>query len=137
MPKAINIDKDEAKQIGYLPPNTVMISINSTYEPLYPLSLDRLSSKVLTVQFDDTTHSTKETRKKVIDTATIYKILDFINLNKGKDFIVHCHAGFSRSAAVCLFLNIVEGYELKKNFWSTSEPNPYVVGRLLIERYKK
>jgi len=33
------------------------------------------------------------------------KLFDFIKENEGKDFIVHCFAGVSRSAAVAKFIN--------------------------------
>lgn len=148
MPKAINISAAEAKEITELPNNTVLISINNTFREVFPLKLDRNSSKILTVIFDDVTvtgpakYPNGEIQtKKVIDTKTVLKILDFININRGKNFYIHCHAGVSRSAAICMYLHLMEGYELRKDFWEISNsefwPNPLVLGRLIIERKRK
>ena len=139
MPKATNISCYEAEQIKYLPSNTVLISINEEELPLRKLNLDRQSNKILTVRFNDIT-APKEyngTLIKPINFDTCLKILDFININQGKDFIIHCHAGISRSAAICLYLHIIHGYELKPNFWKTSKPNKFVLGALMINRYQK
>lgn len=134
MPKATNICAGEAGEIKYLPNNTVMISINQEYEPLFRLKLDRNSSKILTLQFNDIT-APHDIFKPMTPEQGL-KILDFININKGKDFIIHCAAGVSRSAAICLYLNIMEGYELKKDFWKISRPNPFILGRLMVLRKK-
>ena len=123
----------EAKQIEYLPNNTVLISINGTLDGLVPLKLDRQSSKVLTVVFDDVTDKDKKFEGKtlkLIDGDTALKILDFIEINKNKNFLIHCAAGISRSAAVALFINRYYGHELKPRFWSVSHPNCYVLGKL-------
>jgi predicted protein tyrosine phosphatase len=141
MPKAINICADEARKFKKLPDNTVLISINQQYGDLYPLNLKRDSSRILTVRFDDITGKIVDGRTGLIYTPmgeeTALKILNFINVNYGKDFIIHCHAGISRSAAICLYLNIMEGYELKKNFWSLCHPNYYVLGKLIVVRKRK
>lgn len=138
MPKAINICAAEASEIKYLPNNTVLISINEQHEDLYKLQLNRKDSRILTVQFCDITGKIVDERKSLTYTPMGeeigLKILNFINLNKEKDFIVHCAAGVSRSAAICLYLNTMFGHELKRNFWSTSRPNPFVYGLLLILR---
>ncbi len=139
MPKATNVNAKTAKEIIVLPKNTVMISINEEHGDLYGLNVDRLSSKVLTLRFSDVT-----ARHTVLD-GTIHlpiseeqclKILDFINIHQGKDFLVHCAAGVSRSSAICMYLHLFHGYELKPNFWELSWPNAYVLGKLIITRKK-
>lgn len=141
MPKAVNICHNEAADIKYLPSNTVLISINEQHADLYKLSLDRKNPNVLTVQFCDITGKYLDNRTNLLylpmSEEIGLKILDFVNRNKDKDFIVHCAAGVSRSAAVCLYINTIFGHELKKNFWSLSRPNPFVYGRLLILRNRK
>ena len=123
-----------AARIESLDDNSVLISINEEDLPLRKLKLDRNSSKVLTVVFSDVTAkvNVKGLVYNPIDTEQALKILDFVNINKNKNFYVHCAAGVSRSAAICLYLNLVHGHELKPNFWSVSRPNPFVLGKLFI-----
>ena len=139
MPKCINICAPEAGDIKYLPNNTVMISINRQNGELFRLKLDRSSSKILTVRFDDITSKYIDERTQKIyypiSDETALKILDFIEIHQGKDFIIHCAAGVSRSAAIALYLHLFHGYELKKRFWQTSNPNKYVLGQLIFSRY--
>jgi len=139
MPKATNICANEAKEIKYLPNNTVLISVNREHEPLFSLKLDRQNSRILTVKFSDITAKNIDERTGTvfspIDDLTALKILNFININSGKDFIVHCAAGVSRSAAICLYLHLFHGYELKPRFWSLSNPNKYVLGQLIVSRH--
>jgi predicted protein tyrosine phosphatase len=137
MPKATNICANEAKEIKYLPNNTVLISINEEYGELYPLQIDRLNSSVLTLQFSDITSDIDRggiIYHKITDEIAL-KILDFINFHEGKDFIVHCAAGVSRSAAICLYLHLFHGYTLKPRYWSLSNPNKYILGQLIFSRH--
>jgi predicted protein tyrosine phosphatase len=137
MPIVKNICAAEAEEIKYLPNNTVLISINEEDMDLYPLKIDRLDKRVLTVKFSDIAmvREIKGLTYHPIDGDTSLRILDFINKNEGKDFIVHCAAGISRSAAIALYLNLFHGYELKKRFWQTSKPNKYVIGSLIVSRF--
>jgi predicted protein tyrosine phosphatase len=139
MPKAINISAPEAREITSLPNDTVLISINEEHEDLHPLKLDRNSSRILTVRFTDITSKVEYKGKTLypIDYDTSLKILDFINRNLGKNFIVHCAAGISRSAAICLYLHIMHQYELKLGFWQKSHPNKMVLGSLIVAKYQK
>ena len=126
----------EARDMKYLPTNSVMISINQPDTPLFDLQINRNNGRVLTLQFNDVTAKMEihgQSYYPITDRDAV-EILDFIDKHRGKDFIVHCAAGISRSAAVCLYLNVMEGYELKKNFWQTSRPNPYVMGKLMIAK---
>jgi len=136
MPKAINFPYSDIRDISELPYNTVLININPS-DCLMPIKLDKLSSKILTVQFDDVTDNKEykgEIVKKKLDYDTTLKILDFINIHKGKDIWVNCQAGISRSGAICLYLNLFHNYELKKNYWMVSQPNPFVLGQLIIAK---
>ena len=139
MPKATNICKDEAICLKELPANTVLISINEEHGDLHRLKIDRNTSKVLTVRFTDITAQleNKGLIYNPISDEIALKILDFINFHQGKDFLVHCYAGVSRSSAVCLYLHLFHGYELRENFWSLSEPNRFVIGQLIVSRHKK
>jgi predicted protein tyrosine phosphatase len=134
MPKAININAYQAGDIIQLAPDTVMVSINNEHEQLFPLLLDRKSPKVLTLQFADIQDDKymNGTTYHPIPEEQAYWLLKFIEEHKGKNFIVHCAAGISRSAAVCLFLHLMHGYDLKENFWKVSHPNKYVVGALMV-----
>jgi hypothetical protein len=133
---AVNISFPEAGDIPGLDDNTVMISINEEYEPLRKLRIPRDSDKILTVRFSDITSRITRTIEnetiiyEPINEITAHCILDFINKNADKNFIVHCKAGISRSAAVCLYIHIVYGHNLKLGFWTTSLPNKYVLGSL-------
>lgn len=132
---AINIDLNRAQEIDKLDDNTVLISINQEYEPLPRLKLDRLSSKILTLQFNDITAPVDVFMPMSPDQGL--KILDFVNINKNKNFIIHCAAGISRSSAIALFIHLNYGHKLKENFWKSARPNAFVLGRLTILRNKK
>ena len=136
MPKATNIGWQEASKIKHLPNNTVLISINEEYDDLYPLELNRKDERILTVRFCDITAPREYNGKNIIPITNeiALKILDFININLGKDVIVSCAAGISRSAAICLYLNIIHGYELKHKYWHISRPYVFVLGRLIVKR---
>lgn len=139
MPTATNISGPEAERIKYLPDNTVLISINEVDDELWRLHLDRLSSKVLTVRFPDITAKLEYKGNLLlpISVETALKIINFVNINQDKNFIIHCAAGISRSAAVALFINREYGHELKPDFWRLCHPNPYVLGLLTRERHSK
>lgn len=139
MLKAINISAYKAAEITKLPPNTVLISINREHAELFDLRLDRKDNRILTLQFSDIT--TNDEVNGIIfhtlDNLTALKILDFININKDKNFIIHCARGVSRSSAICLYIHLMYGHELKKDYWQKSNPNSMVLGQLFKWRFKK
>lgn len=137
-PKAVNINAPMAAEIETLPDTAVLISINEEHEPLYPLKLDRSSDKILTLKFTDVTSRLeyKGNWCHPIQPEDTYRVLEFIKKHQGKDFIVHCAAGISRSSAICLYLHIEHDYELKEAFWSVSHPNKYVLGALFSAKYE-
>lgn len=142
MSTAINIPWTDANLLYTLPSDTVLISINNEYEELHRLNLDRSdTNRILTLQFSDITSREFDEFDgrdfNPISEEQALQILNFININKDKNFIIHCSAGISRSAAVALYLHTIHGHELKSNFWNTSRPNRYVIGQLMVMRKKK
>lgn len=135
---AFNINCYQAEDIKELPDDTVMISVNDEYKPFFPLSLDRNSPKICTLQFADINDIVyrEGTPYHPIGDDDCLKALKFINTNKDKNFIVHCAAGVSRSSGICLFLHLMYGHALRKDFWKVSHPNAMVLGKLMLFRAK-
>lgn len=129
---AINIPKEEAEAIVFLPEDSVLISIGEEHEPFWSLQVS--GDRVLRITFSDVTlPAFKGDRRYSPMTKCQAKIMsDFINRHQSKKFIVNCRAGISRSAAVCLFIHQQYGHSLKPNFWHLSHPNPLVL-RMLEE----
>lgn len=136
MPKVLNIDRFSAQHTE-LKENEVMISISEEHEEGYaPLHfIQHNSEKCLSLKFSDVTGEVTVKQHKYMPPRKedIYKILDFISKNLGKDFIIHCHAGVSRSGAIAYFLHEAYNYDVHPHFWYLSEPNPYIFGKLLLE----
>lgn len=135
MPKALNISCVDACNFKELPENTIMISINQEDEPNAPLLVDRKDPRVLTLRFLDITGKVNKNGQmyEPMSRSVAHEIFQFIDAHSGKDVIIHCAAGIARSGSVALFLHLCLGYELKPNFWFTSNPNPFVLGRLISE----
>jgi len=131
--KCINISAREAARLGGLPKNWAMISINEEHQQEYPLQFS--GEKLIRVRFSDVTHKI-EHKGQVYDSIkheSALKIVDFIDKYKDHNFICHCQAGVSRSGAVCMFLHLIHGHELKSDYFLTSYPNPYILGMLMVE----
>lgn len=130
-----NICAAEAETIQFLPNNTVLISVNEEHGNLYPLKLDSDNNRILRVRFSDITCPVERHGKKyeTLSRDTAALITNFIERNSSSNFIVHCAAGVSRSSAICMYIHIRYGHVLRSRFWLYSEPNPFVLGRLLIE----
>lgn len=139
MPKAVNINCRDACQITGLADDVVMISVNEEYEELYPLELKRDHPRVLTLKFSDVLCPRESNGNEIhpISPEDVIRLVDFIDEHKDKHFVVHCAAGISRSSAICLYLHMVYGHELKPDFWRVSHPNKYVVGAMMIKRVQK
>ena len=135
--KAINTSALEASEMVVLPPNFVMISINEEHSPPVPLSFSA-TDRVLRVHFTDITADEKDkgVTYRPIQDQDAHAIIKFVKEHKDKNFIVHCAAGVSRSSAVCFYIHTIYGHELRKSFWFLSEPNPFVLGKLLIEHHR-
>ena len=136
--RAINLSAQEVGDLKELPKNCVLISINEEYGDLYKLQFSD-ESRILRLRFTDITTAVENKGRTYnpINARCADEIIRFCENNKFKyeNFLVHCAVGISRSSAVCLFLSLVYGADLKENFWHLSEPNPYVLGLLLV-RYK-
>lgn len=133
MPTAINIGLHKAQEITRLDESEVLISIGNHVGTEH-VTIPGQDDKILKVVFDDVTADIiyKGEQFFAITNPTALEIIQFINKNKDKNFIVHCHAGISRSSAVCLFINLVYGHKLKEDFYQTSHPNCFVLGKLLL-----
>ena len=122
-----------------LNPNTVMISVNEEDRPLYKLACGRDPEKVFTARFTDVTAKTWHDSGMVynpISDSEAEAMYKFIAKNKDKNFVVHCAAGVSRSGAIALFIHQEFGHKLKGDYWSSSVPNPYVLGKLIIAKHR-
>lgn len=135
MPRALNICLDEAERLKKLPDGWVMISINGNHDGKARLQIP-LDERVLSVTFDDLRQvSDVKYAGKTYEPMSCFigrQILDFVHKNKSQSFLIHCHAGVSRSSAVALFIHLVYGHELTSKFWHVSSPNEMMVGRLMI-----
>lgn len=135
--KTTNLSKEKVEKLKELPKNTVLVSIQYPEGQLYDLQFPR-DEKVLTVRLYDTPihfSSTEEVKSFFPNQEEVKRIINFCLTNRRKDIIVHCAAGISRSAAVCLFLNLVGCWGLKDNFYQTSHPNPFLLKDLLSYYY--
>ena len=127
---AINVPYDQAEAIIHLPEDTCLISIANEHEDFWQLKVD--GPRVHRQVFSDIT-ARREVAKKIWHAITweqACEMVEFIEENKDKKFVVNCHAGISRSSAVCLFIHKTHGHQLMPNFWALSHPNPYVFGTL-------
>lgn len=99
----------------------------------YQLNIPR-NDKILCLNFSDIIQDEVINNNKTyhgINTTQAKKIYDFCLQNNDKNFIVHCHAGVSRSSAVCLYLNLVYNHVLRNDFFEVSRPNYRVLHKLL------
>lgn len=137
MLKAINISANEAALMRALDDDEVLISINNPFEDLHPVGVSREDPRVLTVVFADVTYNFpyKEKVYKVINEETATTLVKFIEKFKDKNFIVHCTAGVSRSAAVCMYIHTIYRHALRNDFLKVSFPNNYVLGKLISMRH--
>jgi predicted protein tyrosine phosphatase len=133
---AKNIGLHDAQQITSLDDSEVLISIGNHYGTEH-VSIAGQEEKIFHAVFDDCTAKCQNANGEVftpISSETSFELVKFIEKWKDKNFIIHCHAGISRSAAVCMFIHLIYGHALKENFWVVSHPNPYVLGMLISMR---
>jgi len=127
---ARNISLRESEDIGKLPDNTVLISIAS--QPDHRGCPNVPKNKRFNAKFDDVTAPQGNIAQPITDIQAT-AMVRWIRQHSDANFIVHCRAGVSRSAAVCLFIHTIYGHALRPNFWEVSRPNPFVLGMLLRE----
>ena len=112
---------------------------NSFYleEPDAAHIIERDHNNWINLEFDDISRDLvwKGHKFKAITQEQADKIFNFIESNVGKDFIIHCRAGHSRSFAVGKFLVNFYRYTLKTPDWNT--PNSAVYGNLSHAYYQK
>ena len=87
----------------------------------------------LKIEFYDLVEDIDGFNAPTIDDAI--KIVDFIEKHKGRNILVNCAAGISRSGAVCKFLEDYCGYEWEKFGKENSIPNKLLYS-LLEEVYE-
>jgi len=80
---------------------TAFISINDSKNDFSFFKFDH--PNVLRLYFEDITQPLED--YKLFDINDAIKIIKFVENNKDKSYLVHCHAGISRSAAVGTFIN--------------------------------
>lgn len=133
-----NISAKDAMAIEALPEDTAWICIHDEYDPPHKLKVAN-NTRMLQLTFSDVRGVTPHKSKvyNPMSTEDALQILNFIAANKDKKIIVNCNAGISRSGAICLFIHKTYGHHLKPNFWHLSEPNPFILGTLLIEHDKQ
>lgn len=90
---------------GKLPEHTSYIEIEDENIPFY---FDEDDSNIIRLRFNDA--EANEDKCMTVEQAKL--LIKFINDNYGDDFIIHCAAGQSRSAAVQRFiLDCYQGYK--------------------------
>lgn len=139
---AINLSYEGADKITSLSNNEVLISINYPVRinNPHPLKVPK-DDKVLVVFVPDTPIfldiNNPKAQEFMPDIDELKKIVDFCHKNWSRSFLVHCAAGVSRSVAVCLFLHLIWGHNLKDKFYDLTASNPYVLKELLNIHYSK
>lgn len=133
-----NMSREEAKKWSTpLDPNkTIWISIqepgrpksvveNETLENLPNLKLSFWDIEIETTDFN--------TRKLVypVDDLTIRKLVYFLKENEGKNILVNCAAGVSRSGAIAKFCVDYLKYTLEEQGKARLNPNKYVYQKII------
>ena len=92
------------------------------------------ADNILNVDFDDITEDLNYDgyHLKAITPEIAKNIYNFINRHLGKDFIIHCNAGQSRSVAVARYILDMFGdkYDLGKDSNTIDTPNIKVLSEL-------
>jgi len=84
-------------------PESVLISISC---PGKPVNLKEGWKRILRLEFDDIV----SIEEALIDKLQPFtneqrdQVIDFINENKNRNFVIHCDAGISRSVAIGIFI---------------------------------
>lgn len=128
MPTVSVVNRRIAK---YMTSQPAVISITS---PGGKLQFRGLHGEVLRLEFDDVCEQYGP-EYTLFDRHHAMQILRFVERNVGKDIVVHCEYGVSRSPAVAKF--IIEHYGYKKGhlngfYPSRNEPNSWVFRKLEI-----
>lgn len=112
-----------------------IISINDTHGNWSVSWFDQDHPNVLRLWFDDIEKDlqispTNPDKCLAFTPEQSKQVFDFINLNYGKNFFVHCSAGISRSGAVGAFINDYHGWDRSK----FEKDNPYIHPNARVSR---
>lgn len=112
-----------------------IISINNTDDDLLLPFFKDNHENVLNLFFDDVTEDLYNDDFLICKAMTeddAKKIIEFIDRNKDRNFIVHCSAGISRSGAVGTFITeyLEKDYKLFKEHNKHISPNHMVLSML-------
>ena len=100
-------------------------------------------ANVLNMEFWDISEEKEVNGKTYLPFTTeqANRIIDFIEVNKNKNYIIHCHAGISRSGAVAQFITDFYGWADKATFrfqyGKRIVPNVEVTKKLKEEWFKR
>lgn len=116
-----------------IPENVAVISICNVNDPEMTHFYKDNAPNILNIDFNDCGEG--EEGALDIDTAGI--ITDFIDMNIGKDFYIHCQAGRSRSQGVARYiLDMFPEHEYKTRINNPcTTPNYHVVAMLKRTRF--
>ena len=95
-------------------------------------------SNVLNLEFDDCNKDREWEGHKAytISEEQAKKIVEFIEKNLGRNFLIHCRAGISRSGAVAKFISMnYHGYNLVNDFTRPNQEVLRKLDRILWERH--
>lgn len=67
----------------------------------------------LKLEFDDAVEDVVEKGLTLFDEEMAKELLAFIEKNRGRDFVIHCDAGMSRSVGVASFMKEAYEYEIE------------------------
>jgi len=113
------------------PPNSVLISIRDS-DARRPFFKEGWVD-ILLLQFDDATEEDERhySNPTLFTAEDADKIETFTEKYKHCDIITHCHAGISRSSAVCSYIHEAHGHTFALLPWT--HPNP-MIKKMLIRR---
>lgn len=118
---------------------TAFVQIQSQFDvdhsPECAFYFQKPNGHVISLCFDDVTESLQHEKYGILDYISeeqADRLFEFIAKHKKKNFIVHCHAGISRSGAVAKFICEYKGLSEKEftkmNLYA--HPNIMVLQRL-------
>jgi len=117
----------------------VAISISTPGDQ--PASLQEGWEAVLRMQFHDVNQPHADIPNLVLfDDDFAKQVHEFITAHLGKDFMIHCDAGVSRSMAIGVFLRDVCGYELQVVSNNPSDHNAFAnmfANSLVVRKLKE
>ena len=100
-------------------------------------------ANVLNIEFFDIDEEVEVNGKLYVPFTTeqANRLIDFIEVNQNKNYIIHCHAGISRSGAVAQFITDFYGWADKSTFrfqyGKRIVPNTEVSKKLKEEWYRR